>query len=122
MNRFAADLFQILRPGFDDQIGRGDCRKTICGAGAAKQAIKKRLLDFRIPFQASFDNGPQKGQTSAGDPGLVPGGPEYRTCHLTEPATVAMRYFDVMFGDGFSHDHRFNNDNHLRLILVGVME
>jgi hypothetical protein len=111
-----------LRPRFDDQIGSGDRRKTIGSAGAAEQTIKKRLFDFPIPFKAPFDNGPQKGQASTGDPGLVPGGSEYRTCHLTEPATVAMRYFVVMFGDGFSHDHRFNNDNHLRLILVGVME
>jgi hypothetical protein len=104
MDGLAADLFQILRPGFDDQIGSGDGRKTIGGAGTAKQTIKKRFFDFPIPFQASFDNGPQKGQTSAGDPRFVPGGSEYRTCHLTEPATVAMRYFVVMFGDGFSHD------------------
>jgi hypothetical protein len=58
MNRFAADLFQILRPGFDDQIGSGDCRKTISCASAAKQTIKKRFLDFPIPFQTPFDNGP----------------------------------------------------------------
>lgn len=108
MNGFAADLFQILRPGFDDQIGSGDRRKTIGSAGTAKQTIKKRLFDFLIPFQASLDNGPQKGQTSTGNPRLVPGGSEYRACHLTEPATVAMRYLVVMFGDGFSHDHQLS--------------
>mgnify|MGYP006889797525 CR=1 FL=1 len=36
---------------------------------------------------------------SAGDPGLVPGGSEYRTSHLTEPAAVAMGYLVVMFGN-----------------------
>jgi hypothetical protein len=99
MNGFAADFFQILCPGFDDQIGSRDRRKTIGRAGAAKQTIKKWFFDFAIPFQAPFDNGAQKGQASTGNPGLVPGGPEYRTCHLTEPATVAMRYFIIVFGD-----------------------
>jgi hypothetical protein len=99
MNRFATDLFQVLCPGFDNQIGGGDCRKTIRGAGTAQQTVKKRLFDFRVPFQAPLDNGPQKGQATPGDTGLVPGGSEYRTSHLTEPAAVAMGYFIVMFGN-----------------------
>jgi hypothetical protein len=99
MNGFAADLFQILRPGFNDQIGSGDRRKTIGGASTAKQTIKKRLFDFLVPLQASLDNGPQKGQTSTGDPGLVPGGSEYRACHLAEPAAIAVGDFIIVFGD-----------------------
>ena len=66
MNGFAADLFQILRPGFDDQLGSGDCRKAIGGAGTAKQTIKKWLFYFLIPFQAAFNNGPQKSQAAPG--------------------------------------------------------
>jgi hypothetical protein len=93
-----------LRPSSDDQIGSGDGRKTIGRAGATKQTIKKRFFDFAIPFQASFDNGAQKGQPSTGNPGFMPGRSEYRTRHLAESATIAMRYFIVMFGDGFSHD------------------
>ena len=109
MNGFAADFFQVLRPGFDDQIGGGDGRKTIGRAGTAKQTIKKRLFYFMIPFQAAFNNSPQKCQASTGDPSFMSGGPKNRTRHLTESAAVAMRYFVVMFGDVFSHDRLNNN-------------
>ena len=98
VNGFASDLFQIFRPGLDNQIGSRDCRKTIGGTGTAEQTIKKGFFDFLTPIQTPLNDGAQKGQPSASHPGLMAGGSEDRACHLTEPAAVAVGNFVVMFG------------------------
>jgi hypothetical protein len=99
VNGFAPDLFQIFRPGPDNQIGSRDCRKAIGGTGTAEQTIKKGFFYFSIPMQTPLNDGAQKGQSSASHPGLMAGGSEDRACHLTEPAAVAVGNFVVVFGD-----------------------
>jgi hypothetical protein len=99
VNGFAPDLLQIFRPGPDNQIGSGDCRKAIGGTGTAEQTIKKGFFNFLTPVQTPLNDGAQKGQPSASHPGLMAGGSEYRACHLTEPAAVAVGDFIIVFGD-----------------------
>ncbi len=99
VNGFAADPFQIFRPGIDDQVRCGNGRKTVGGAGTTEQTIKKGRFYVLIPFQAALNNRPQQRQTSTSHAGLMPGGPENRACHLAKPAAVAMGDFIIMFGN-----------------------
>ncbi len=90
MNRFSIDFFKILGACLYKKVTGGDSWKTIGGAGAAEQAVEKRLLDLFYPFQATLDDGSQKGQSPPCHTGLMARGSKYRARGLTETTSVTV--------------------------------
>ncbi len=97
MNRFLANLFQVFGASFNDQVGRGDGRKTVGRAGPATQTIIQRFLELLVPIQALLNDGAQKGQTFAGHAGLMPRRAEYRTGNLAKTAFIALGNRIILF-------------------------
>jgi hypothetical protein len=99
VNGFAVDLFKVFGSRFIDEVGGGNSRETIGGAGPTTQTIIKWFFELFVPFQAPFDKGTQQRQSSAGDAGFMTRRTEYRTGNLAKPTFIALRNRVVVFSD-----------------------